>query len=143
MRAFEHRHVVSFRETNLVGNVYFSHHLCWQGACREMFLREHAPDVLEAIADGLSLVTMSASCEYYDELRAFDEVLIRMYLKALGPNRVGMTFDYFRISGNDESLVARGRQEIASMQHGDAGLSPRPLPANLVRALETYAGAGE
>ena len=38
MRAFEYRHVVSFEETNLVGNVYFANHLSWQGRCRELFL---------------------------------------------------------------------------------------------------------
>jgi hypothetical protein len=28
---FEWRHVVSFGETNLVGNVYYAHYLTWQG----------------------------------------------------------------------------------------------------------------
>ena len=42
-RAYEYRLVVGFEETNLVGNVYFVNHLRWQGKCREMFLRDHAP----------------------------------------------------------------------------------------------------
>jgi hypothetical protein len=43
MRAYEYRHVVSFEETNLVGNVYYVNHIRWQGLCREMFLRDYAP----------------------------------------------------------------------------------------------------
>ena len=31
MRAFRYEHVVTFDETNLVGNVYFAHYLHWQG----------------------------------------------------------------------------------------------------------------
>jgi len=45
MRSYEYRHVVSFEETNLVGNVYYVNHLRWQGRVREMFLRDHAPGV--------------------------------------------------------------------------------------------------
>ena len=45
MRYYEYRHVVTFRETNLVGNVYYTNHLEWQGRCRELFLRDHAPEV--------------------------------------------------------------------------------------------------
>ena len=43
---YEYRHLVGFEETNLVGNVYYVNYLRWQGRCREMFLLEHAPDVL-------------------------------------------------------------------------------------------------
>ena len=40
---YEIRHTVGFEETNLVGNVYYVNYLRWQGRCREMFLRDHAP----------------------------------------------------------------------------------------------------
>ncbi len=36
-------------ETSLVGNVYFTNYLLWQGHCRERFLMEHAPEVLELL----------------------------------------------------------------------------------------------
>src|SRR5687768_16040003 len=67
MREFEMRHVVAFDETNLVGNVYFSHYVRWQGRCRELFLREHAPELLEHLQDRLALVTVRCSCEYVAE----------------------------------------------------------------------------
>src|SRR5262249_46436032 len=90
MRAYEYRHVVGFEETNLVGNVYSTHHLKWQGRVREMFLRDHAPDVLAELARELSLATLNVSCEYLAELRAFDEVIIRMRLGELTQSRVTM-----------------------------------------------------
>ena len=31
---YEYRHIVSFEETNLVGNVYYVNYLRWQGRCR-------------------------------------------------------------------------------------------------------------
>ena len=52
--AFEYRHIVGFEETNVVGNVYYANHVLWQGRCREMFLKEYAPDVADLISDGLA-----------------------------------------------------------------------------------------
>src|SRR3712207_8158792 len=83
MRAYEYRHTVGFEETNLVGNVYYANHVRWQGRCREMFLRDHAPEVLDELARGLHLVTTRVSCEYLSELFALDEVVIRMRLGEL------------------------------------------------------------
>ena len=65
-RAYEYRHIVCFEETNLVGNVYYVNHLSWQGRVREMFLREHAPDILDELSRGLSLATVRVSCDKKD-----------------------------------------------------------------------------
>lgn len=140
MKFFEHRHVVGFEETNLVGNVYYTNHLSWQGRCREMFLREHAPDVIDELSRGLALATVSCSCEYFAELMAFDEVSIRMRLAELVQNRVRMTFEYWRSKDGHEELVARGEQQIACMRREGDKLVPAPVPASLRDALAAYAG---
>ncbi|HEV2448750.1 MAG TPA: acyl-CoA thioesterase [Candidatus Sulfopaludibacter sp.] len=134
MRAYEYRHTVGFEETNLVGNVYYVHHLRWQGRCREMFLRDHAPSVLEELGRGLALVTTNVSCEYLEELAAFEEITIRMTLGAIGQSRVTMNFEYWR----GTSLVARGSQQIACMRREDGAMAPAALPAELRAALEEY-----
>jgi enediyne core biosynthesis thioesterase len=138
MRAFEYRHVVSLQETNMLGNVYFTNHLQWQGRCREMFLMQHAPAVLEEFATGLSLVTVKVECEYYEELRAFDELLICMRVKDLTPGRVTMTFDYVRVAAGSRLLVARGEQQVASMRREQERAVPIPLPAALREALAEF-----
>lgn len=138
MSAFEMRHVVGFEETNLVGNVYFVHHLRWQGRCRELFLRAHVPELIGELARGLCLVTTHASCEYLDELDAFDEVLIRMRLGALSRSRVTMTFEYWRVVAGREQLVARGEQGVACMRREAGRLLPSPFPAALERAFRSY-----
>lgn len=134
--AYEVRHVVGFEETNLVGNVYYAHHVRWQGRCRELFLRDHAPGVVAALADGLALVTTRVSCEYLAELRALDEVRIRMRLKEMAQNRVTMAFEYWRA----DELVARGEQQVACMRRDGAGMAPVPVPAELREALAPYGG---
>ena len=135
MRFYEYRHVVSFQETNLVGNVYFTNHLAWQGRCREMFLRDHAPDVIDELSRGLALATVNCSCEYFAELTAFDEIRVQMRLAELVQNRIRLAFDYWR----GEELIARGEQQIACMRRDGEKLSPAPVPPTLRAALAAYA----
>ena len=135
MRTYEFRHVVSFEETNLVGNVYFVNHLRWQGRCRELFLREHCPSVLDDLLHGLSLATARVSCEYFAELAALDEISIRMRLASLAQNRLVLTFEYWR----NEELVARGEQHVACMRRDGTSLLPTPVPEALCEALRLYA----
>jgi enediyne biosynthesis thioesterase len=140
MRFYEYRHIVSFEETNLVGNVYYTNHLSWQGRCRELFLREHAPDAIDELSRGLSLATTSCFCEYFAELTAFDEVIVRMRLVELVQNRMRLAFEYWRSKGGGEELVARGEQQIACMRREDDRLVPAPVPQSLRQALAPYMG---
>ena len=134
MRYYEYRHIVSFQETNLVGNVYFTHFMAWQGRCREMFLREHAPDVVDELSKGLSLATVNCSCEYFVELTALDEVTVRMRLAEQVQNRIKLAFEYWR----GTELVARGEQSIACMRREGKGLVPTAVPESLRTALQAY-----
>lgn len=137
---YRYRHRVTFDETNLVGNVYFAHYAHWQGHCREHFLAEQAPSVLAALSDGLALVTVSMSVEFYAESHAFDTVEIEMSLVELNGNRITMGFDYRRVhpDGAPAELIARGRQTVAVMERVDGQLQPAPVPADLAAALAVY-----
>lgn len=135
---FEYRHLVGFEETNLIGNVYYTNHVRWQGRCRELFLRQKAPEILTAITDGLVLATARVSCEYLASLHAFDEVAVRMRLAGLDAHRLRMAFDYIHLHPNGPRLVARGEQEIACLRRAPEGLVPAPVPASLRSAVEVY-----
>ena len=138
MKAYEYRHLVGFEETNLVGNVYYVNHLRWQGRCREMFLRDHAPGILDELARDLVLATVRCSCDYLAELEAFDEVAVRMRLGGIVQNRVTLLFEYWRRTGEGEELVARGEQVVACMRRGGKRAVPASIPVGLREALKPY-----
>lgn len=139
MNAYEYRHVVCFEETSVAGNVYYVNHLHWQGRTRELFLRQYAPDILAELQNGLALITLRCSCDYLAELKAFDEVTVRMFLAAMGQNRVTMRFEYWRENHPGErELVARGEQEIACMRRHAGHLTPAPVPKSLRAALAPF-----
>ena len=137
-KAYEYIHIVGFEETNLVGNVYYANYILWQGRCREMFLFDHAPDVIEQISSGLALVTVNVSCQYLSELFAFDRVIIAMQLKEMVQNRITMGFEYWRTNAKEKSLVAIGEQQAACMRRVEGRNVPTSIPSSLQQALETY-----
>ena len=135
---YEYRHIVGFEETNLVGNVYYVNYVRWQGRCREMFLLEHAPGILDELRADLKLFTIKSECEYLSELTAFDELAVRMRLEELTQTQIGFAFDYVRVGNGMEELVARGRQRIACMRGANGATVPARVPEQLRRALEGY-----
>jgi enediyne core biosynthesis thioesterase len=141
-RYFEYRHTVGFEETNLVGNVYYVNYLRWQGRCREMFLKERAPDVLIDLRKDLKLFTLRVNCEFYAEITAFDELSIRMRLAELTQTQLEFSFDYVRLdAGSGETLVARGSQRVACMRGPNTRTVPARVPEALEAALEPYVPA--
>src|SRR5579859_2292781 len=112
---YEYRHVVGFEETNLVGNVYYVNYVRWQGRCREMFLLEHAPGVLDEMREDLRLITTEASCDSLQGVSAGDELSIRMRLEELTRTEVEFGFEYVRLGDGTEDVLGRGRQRVACM----------------------------
>jgi enediyne biosynthesis thioesterase len=136
---YEIRHTVGFEDTNLVGNVYYVNYLRWQGRCREMFLKENAPTVLQELQHDLKLFTLKAECEFYSEITVFDELSVRMRLDELTQTQIQFSFDYVKLHGELESLVARGAQRIACMRGPNTQTVPSRVPVELRRALAPYA----
>lgn len=136
---YEYRHLVGFEETNLVGNVYYVNYLRWQGRCREMFLYDYARGVLDEIRDDLKLFTLKCDCEFFAELTAFDDLSVRMRLADLTQTQIGFAFDYVRLRGGEEQLVARGRQRVACMRGPNNDTKPSRVPESLREALVPYA----
>lgn len=139
---YEYRHLVGFEETNLVGNVYYVNYLRWQGRCREMFLRDNAPEVIADVQADLKLFTLKVDCEFLSEITAFDELSIRMRLEDLTQTQVEFAFDYVRLRDGFEDLVARGRQRVACMRGPNSNTRPTPVPETLRKALNRYAIRG-
>ena len=142
MKFYEYKQVVGFEETNLTGNVYFTNYFHWQGRAREHFLQEHAPEILPQLKAGLVLITLHCSCSFLDEVKAFDEVMVRMYLGDIQQNRITMRFEYWRAKP-EPVLVARGEQQVACMRRHEGRLAAAPVPDCLRRALGEFVQEAE
>jgi enediyne biosynthesis thioesterase len=137
MKFYEYKQIVGFEETNLTGNVYFTNYFHWQGRAREHFLREFAPEILPQLESGLALVTLHCSCSFLDEVKAFDEVMVRMFLEEIQQNRITMRFEYWR-DAEKPVLVARGEQQIVCMHREEGHLTAAAVPDCLRQALAGF-----
>jgi enediyne biosynthesis thioesterase len=137
MKFYEYKQIVGFEETNLTGNVYFTNYFHWQGRAREHFLREYAPEILPQLESGLALVTLHCSCSFLDEVKAFDQVMVRMFLEEMQQNRITMRFEYWR-GAEKPVLVARGEQQIACMHRVEGHLTAAAVPDCLRQALAGF-----
>ena len=136
-RFFEYRFQVSFEETNVVGNVYFSNYFVWQGKCRESFLATYAPQVLEDFSKGHGMITKESSCVFYNESFAFDNLLIKMDLDKINRTSISMNFNYYREKDDELIHLATGKQSTiwASPQQKIA-----MLPDYLYDAVKEFSG---
>ena len=139
---YEYRHTVGFEETNLVGNVYYVNYVRWQGRCREMFLKDKAPTVLQEVREDLKLFTLKVECEFFSEITAFDELSIRLRLEELTSTQVQFAFDYVLVTDGQDVLCARGRQRIACMRGPNTNTVPTRVPEDLRTALIPYTVSG-
>ncbi|WP_344395495.1 acyl-CoA thioesterase [Actinomadura alba] len=139
---FEYLYTVGFEDTNIVGNVYYTNYLRWQGRCREMFLKERAPEVLVDLQDDLKLFTLKVDCEFFAEVTAFDDISVRMRLIDLAQTQLEFGFDYLRLEPGGETLVARGRQRVACMRGPNNATAPARIPESMIRALAPFTVAG-
>lgn len=139
MSGYTYRERVSFGETSLVGSVYFSAYVEWQGRCRERFLAEQAPDVVRAIREGeLALLTLACSCDYAPasaSLSAGDEVAITMRLASFRGARLELVFDY----ACEGTALATGAMRIGCKARRGDDWAARPFPVSLIEALRRHA----
>ncbi len=135
---FEYRFNTTFEETNLVGNIYFANYVVWQGKCREMFLYENCPDVIDKISNGLALITLDLSVRYIGQLHAFDKVVMRMSLESQSASRLLMYFRYYKETGEELTLICEGSQATAAMREENGQMVPVPFPDSMFEVFEQY-----
>ena len=135
---FEYKFTTTFEETNVVGNIYFANYLVWQGKCREMFIKEFCPDVLDEINNGLALITLDVSSKYFNQLYAFDQVTMHMNVEAFEKNRMVMNFLYYKDDDGKSELVCQGSQGAASMRLVHGKMCSEPFPNSMVEAIDIY-----
>jgi enediyne biosynthesis thioesterase len=132
---FEYKFVITFQETNFVGNVYFANYAFWQGKCRELFLYEFCPDVIDEINNGLLLITLNLNINYIAQCFALDEVVIRMSLEAKNINMLLMNFEYYKKEDDLLNIVAKGSQTVTAMRYINEKLSAIHLPESILNHL--------
>jgi enediyne core biosynthesis thioesterase len=134
-RWLEYRHKITFIETNVVGNVYFSHYFALMGKTRDAALEQLLPNVESYLKQGFGLITEYAHIDFAHEGRLYDALLIRMGCLALSRTRIEFEFEFIR--EQDTTVLCTGRTAIiwVNPQH-----RPAIMPDSLYDGTVKYYG---
>jgi enediyne biosynthesis thioesterase len=91
--SFEHTFIVTLKDVNLYGTVYFARYFEWQGVSRELYLM--TVDNFHEVLSGITMVTKFAWNDYKKQIFPFDEVLVRIQNRNIKKSSFEMIFTYF------------------------------------------------
>ena len=112
--------------------------LGWQGKCRELFLADHSPDVLQKIVDRkLILQTTSASVDLLQQpADRIEQVRIEMRLVSIKCGQMTVQFEYLgRLDSGSWEHFATGSQVMSSK---NSAINACTLPDELLLALRQF-----
>ena len=110
-KIFAYEKVITFKQTNVMGNTYFSNYVEWQGEAREMLLLQH-PEASNFLTQNqhIFLVTHSLSHRFVTNTFFGDRVRVEVTTKNILDYSLMMVFRY-RHAGNN-SLIGEGWQKV-------------------------------
>jgi acyl-CoA thioesterase FadM len=90
--SFEYEFIVTMKDINSYGTVYFSRYFEWQGIAREHYLM--TVDDFQRILCDVIMVTKFAWSDYKKQIFLFDEVVIRIQNRDIKKSSFEMIFTY-------------------------------------------------
>lgn len=85
----------SQKDSNLVGNVYFSNYFVWQAEVRNDFIIKYLPSLKVSSDRGIP-VCVNSEMTYLRENMPFDTVVVTMALREIRNNGMRLVFEYFK-----------------------------------------------
>ena len=127
----------SLRDSNLVGNLYYSNFASWQGHVRDRFMHRLIPEYYRGKGERGELLCTSFSLNYLREAMPFDRIEVKMYLGAVYESGVDLAFEYRRIEPDESrTKLAIARHSAIWATRDEAGTYvPAPWPQPVMDAL--------
>ncbi|OGW84443.1 MAG: hypothetical protein A3C35_02835 [Omnitrophica bacterium RIFCSPHIGHO2_02_FULL_46_11] len=122
---FVYEKQVLIKQTNMLGNTYFSNYIEWHGEARERFFLEH-PSALEYLKENahIAMVTYCIYHRFIENMYFGDRVRIELQSREIQKHSLVLVFRYYR-SGTDQ-LIGEGWQKVCFSNTETNQLSPVP-----------------
>lgn len=137
---YEFRHLVTFTDTNIVGNVYYAQYVQWMGKCREEIIAQHYPEISDDIKNGFGFATEYVHMDYMSESFLFDPVLVKMFVADLTRTRIEFIFEFYNEKSGKQLAVGSQAIVWVNSQHRPS-LMPDKVYDSAVEFFEIPASA--
>jgi acyl-CoA thioesterase FadM len=131
---FVHSLIVSYADTNSVGNVYFGMYGMFVGKAREMFFNAVMPK-FDLKTTSYFILTRSYEHRFLREAKEFDTLTVK--IRVANHNRRFCTLEHQIVGANGE-VVGRGEQGLMFVSAKDYSLLD--VPTEVYQAFIKYAG---
>ena len=123
-------------ESNLIGNIYFSHYAKWQARTRDRFFHRKHPESYTQAQSG-EWICLRAKVEHLREAMPFDSIEVVQSVAGLGETGVRLHFDYYRVQdGATPVKLAVGEQEcVWGVRDKDGNSIASPIPKDILASL--------
>ncbi len=133
----------SLEDSNLVGNIYYSHYYSWQARVRDQFLYLQMPSLFQFDVKLGEFICVDAKVNHLQEAMPFESIEISMYLDRLSQDSLGLYFEYYSVGHAHRRKLAYGNQTVvwhsntAAKEAGNRNaITPAPMPAPIFDVLE-------
>ncbi|MCI5149046.1 MAG: hypothetical protein D3916_06625, partial [Candidatus Electrothrix sp. MAN1_4] len=131
----------SMEDSNLVGNIYYTHYYTWQARLRDKYLFTQHPAIFQQQGLG-ECACIYAEVNHLQEAMPFETIEVSMYLTGLFEEGFQLSFEYHSISEQDKRRKLAHGMHIAvwTVPHGqEKTISPAKLPEPIAAALKAAA----
>lgn len=120
----------SLKDSDLVGNIFFSNYANWQTDVRDQYFYHLAPQFYQKLGTLGEWITINSEVHYLRESVPFDQIEVAMSLKSHYQYGFKLHFDFYKVEENQtRQKIAFGSQEIAWMTRDEQKhLQPREIP---------------
>lgn len=124
----------SQKDSNLVGNVYFSNYFVWQAEVRNDFIIKYLP-ALKVTSDHGIPVCINTEMTYLRENMPFDIVVVTMALRELRKNGLRLVFEYFKKLDDGSLQKTSFSYHDFIWSRSGKEIQPMALPEEIVLAI--------
>ena len=108
---------ITFKQTNVMGNTYFSNYVEWQGEAREKLFLSHPSAGAFLLANpNIFLITHSLYHKYISHSFFGDQLRIEVTSKDILDYSLVMVFEYWNV--RTEKLIGEGWQKVCFWDRG-------------------------
>lgn len=130
-KKFTYKTKTYLADVNVFGTTYFSRYFDWQGKTREEFF-QLIPGHEKILTSGIVLVTKTASIEYMQSVRLFDEVVMELTSANVKKYSFKIIFRYYikRLMDDPKTkgLAAIGKEKICFVKNSEITGKPEIVP---------------
>ena len=129
--SFDYEFIVTLKDVNMYGTVYFARYFEWQGVCRELYFT--TVEGWQGILKDIALVTKYAWNDYKKQIHVFDQIVVKVQNRKIKKGSFEMMFTYINKRTNE--IVSVGGETLVFMNSNGRIVG---IPDGIIKVIQKH-----